>query len=849
MSTLTRGAIVASAAGLALLHSPPAAAMQRPRANLSEAPSPGRRPDDARTVDLRTIALNQPITFQTDTDPALVQVDVESPFREPETMLLGRTELGFFMSSTDGVSVGGSTAIFDDPAAGEGALAGSSSSHGMGRNVRDAVRADIDNDGRDEMVVLARTSSRFELYRIDVSVQGTTTWQLMHSFAPFTSSQPIEGTLAVGDFDGDRRDEIAVFRTVGPINTLGSTSTFWVIDDPVGGGGVLWEESFGAMDAFGQHTSYSGLAADVDGDGDQELVVARQGGTGTKGQVRLTLYDWSDLASGLFVRMPSQQVYYDSFPFFGNLMTSKLAAGQLDADPADEIALASTTPVSVLNQTDAKLYLDQLNYDVAGNRFDFVQRGTFSGALETTPIPEYSFDVCTFDRYGDGRDWIGLMRKPKGGRADVRAIRVNLGSGGWFSDLVSNTVPLANDAVTLAAGDTDADGPEELYAGFSWGSSTTKASWVELIQAGDTPSSRTIFTSGTATSTASSPTRPLILAPGEYDGDGLRVRYQGSTLRVSNPVPLTLLAAVPTKAGIQQNYVGSSTGYSIGTGSGIETAYSTSTSISAAVGFEFEDFTGTFGASVKATMDYESSSTQTATSTTTFVTGYEASHDEDVIVFASNNYLVHEYRILSAPDADAVGRTFTIDVPLETQINKWTVPFYNDRVEPRYRMTSSLLPHTVGDPSTYRNFSEMAATTAGVVSWNTPTTITVGQGNGGSVSTAIELASENATTEQTSMAVGAEASYKAFGVTTEGSISFGSGSAYTVSTNTETVYQGQIGDVAAGDYSTWAYSVGLYVYQAWRVADGSNRPTGAWLPGGYPLTVINFWTNPFGSGY
>ncbi len=839
---LTRGGIYASAIAISLLHatsasaSPVQASIQQPR-------------DRSQVVDLSTLSLNQPIAFQTGIDPTLVPVDVESPFREPETMLLGRTELGIFMSSTDGLSVGGATLILDDPDAGENVLPGSGSTNGMGHNIRDAVRADIDNDGRDEMVVLAKTPSRFELYRVDVTVQGLTNWQLLHTFAPFTSSDPVDGTLAVGDFDGDRRDEIAVFRRVGPANAMGNTSTFWVINDPVDGGGVMWEQSFGETDSFGEHNQRSGIAADLDGDGDQELVVARQGGFGTKGQVRLSVYDWIDGAISPYLRTASQRVYLDPTPVFGTIMTSKMVAGQFDSDPEDEIVLVSTTPFTTASNTNAKLVVDQFNYNSQDSDFEGgLPRANFSGALEIIPIAEYAFDACSLDRYGDGRDWIALIRKPEGSNIRVRAIRLDPNGNGWLSDLLDNSIFPLEDSVTLRAGDSNADGTEELYSGLSWGTGLVKNSFVSLIETGDTPSRRTIYSGGLVSSSSSTPTQPMILAPGEYDGDGLRVRYQQSTIRVSNPVPLTLIAAVPTKAGIQQNYNASSSGYSVGMGSGVETAYSTTTTISAAVGFEFEEFTGTFGSSVKATMDYESTSTSTATSTTTFVTGFEAGYDEDVVVFASNNYLVHEYKIMSAPDPDAVGQIFSIDVPLETQINKWTVPFYNAQVEAPYQMTSELLPHTVGDPATYRSFSEMASVIAGLVSWNVPSGIVVGQGNTGSVSSAIELASENATTDQTSMAVGVEASFKAFGVTTEASISFGSGAAYTVSNNMETVYEGSIGDISAGDYAPWAYSSGLYVYQAWRTANANNEPTG-WLPGGYPLTVINFWTSPFGSGY
>ena len=838
--------LAAAVLGLSVLGAAAANGAQTPTRGRQLPPRTAPAPDRTQTVDLRTVALNAPITFQTDRDPQLSQVDVQSPFSEPETMLLERHELGFFMASADNVSVGGTALILDDAANGEGNLPGSLSSNSMGRNVRDAVSADIDNDGRDEMVVLARNSDRFQVYRVDVNPQGVSSWQLLSTLDPLSTNEMVEGTLTVGDFDGDKRDEIAVFRTVGLIDGMGNTSSVWVLDDPVDGGGMLFEQHYGASDEYGPYNNYSGIAADVDGDGDEELILQRQGQNGSKGNVRFTLLDWSHDQNAFWTRVYKQWVFQNTLPTLGYQMTSKSAAGQFDGDSADEIVLFSTWPRSTTN---AYLTVDQYNFDVAANRFETVARATFSGNHEIVPFAESAIDVCAFDRYGDGKEWIGIISKTLGGDAGIRALRLNPSDGSWFSDSLSDDIPTQSDAVSLAAADSNGDSTEELYAGFSWGASTYKSAWVELIYGDGVTESRRLPIYGSVTSTSAANTRPLILAPGEYDGDGLRVRYQGSTIRISNPVPLTLLAAVPTKAGINQNYLGSSSGYSIAMGSGTETTYSTSTTITAAVGYEFEEFTGTFGATVKATMERESSTTSTSSTTTTFVTGYEAGNEADVIVFASNNYLVHEYRIMDAVEPGSVGQTFSIDVPLETRISKWTVPYYNSLVPLQYQMTSDLLPHTVGDPSTYRNFSEMANLTANLVSWRTPSIINVGQGLGGYVSSAIELASENATTEQTELALGASASFKAFGVTAEGSISMGNGSAYTVSTNQETVYGAQIGDIAASDYSTWAYGIGLSVYQAWRIADTSNQPTGQWLPGGYPLTVINFWVDPFGAGY
>jgi len=248
-------------------------------------------------------------------------------------------------------------------------------------------------------------------------------------------------------------------------------------------------------------------------------------------------------------------------------------------------------------------------------------------------------------------------------------------------------------------------------------------------------------------------------------------------------------------------------------------------------------------------MERETRTTNTYTTQTRFVTGFTAGSDDDAIVFVSHAYLVYDYTIMDAPDPSLIGNRFSIDAPQTTRVSKWTVSFYNDRVAPEYQIGPDLLPHTVGRPETYRTFAEMENLTTNFVGWRTPSAVTAPQGTGGQVCTSIELLSEMATTDQVSMALGVEASFKAWGATVEGSVSATNESAYTVSTNLQTTFEGCIGDIAAGDYANWVYDAGLYVYQAGRLADIFNMPTGSWLPGAVPLTVINFWTEPWGAGY
>ncbi|QDV10062.1 hypothetical protein Poly30_56240 [Planctomycetes bacterium Poly30] len=792
--------------------------------------------------------MNQPVTFAPDAGDPVLLPSGSSVFGEAETNLLDRTELALFLSSPDGVSQGGSAWIQDDPAAGDAVWPGFFSSGSFGLNVIDAKRANLDDDSEDEMVLLSASADTLRVYSVDVDpATQTGSFQLLHELGPAATNDTLVGSLVVADFDGDKRDEIAVFRTLGPPLGMDQSSDFWVFDDPTENGVQLLRVSIASPDLFGDHRSLSGLAADLDADGRSELVVVRDGNDFfDRDFVGLSVFTWSDSTDQLQRRTFPQLVYLAPFTILRPFLHTKACAGQFDSDPEDEIVLMSADPASIgylaFNFT-------QLSFDPGTAQFHQVATSRFSGACEATPVPFHAFDVCAVDRFGDGRDWIASVRKPLGGNASVRCIRFDEGTGSWSSDLISDATPLARDAVCLETGDSDANGAEELYVGYSWGAGTSKSSYVEVLGAGVTPTRRVTGLGGSVTAPTDEYTRPLVLVPGEFDGDGLRVRFDRASIKISNPVPLVVIAAVPSKAGIEQNYIGCSSTYASGAGTGMETAYSTGTTITAKAGVDFEDFTGTFGASVKATMEREARTTQSLSSEQRFVTGFTNGSDDDAIVFASNLYLVHEYTIMDAPDPNVIGTQFTIDAPQDVRISKWAVSFYNANVAPEYRIGSDVLPHTVGRPETYRNAAEVANLTSSFVSWRTPTVITAPLGTGGQICTSISLVSELATTEQTTMALGAESSYKAWGATVEGSISASSSSAYTVSTNLTTDYTGCVGDISAADYVAWAYDTGMYVYQAGRLANGSNQPTGSWLPGAFPLTVVNFWTEAWGSGY
>ena len=169
----------------------------------------------------------------------------------------------------------------------------------------DVAVGDFDGDGNDEMAVIRSTRATWGSrgYPILISdPDGGISWSNTSSGYPWTR-------ITAGDFDGDGNDEIAVIRSARA--TWGSLGYPIVIADP--GGEMSWNNtSSGAP--------WTDIAAgDFDGNGDDELVVIRS--------ARAT---WGSLGYPILVSDPGGEFYWTNtasgYPW------TNIAAGDLDQD-------------------------------------------------------------------------------------------------------------------------------------------------------------------------------------------------------------------------------------------------------------------------------------------------------------------------------------------------------------------------------------------------------------------------------------------------------------------------------------------------------------------------------------
>lgn len=341
--------------------------------------------------------------------------------------------------------------------------------------------------------------------------------------------------------------------------------------------------------------------------------------------------------------------------------------------------------------------------------------------------------------------------------------------------------------------------------------------------------------------------RSYAMVAGDDDGETVTVRWTGQKeLSLSDPMPVVVMEAVPTKEGIEQNYAAS--GSSFTQGSSSSTSYSTSTgvSLSASVGVSTDALFGSpFSAQAKLTMAAEVERTTGVEEVVRTFTTYGSSHDVHSVVFQGTLHVVYVYEVLSAADPNAVGSLLSINVPVATDEWKWPLDFYNqvfpnDPIRPVEIFGHSGGATAIGDPASYVGESELV----GLVQGATPVhdgwvggSSTVGLG-GSFNGFGLSLSTVNTTSDALTLSVEASTEFGVPGATFGASVGLASGNVYTITTSTDTEYAATIGDIANNgiDYADWNYRAGLVVYQ--------DRTSAS-----KPFQVMRYWVDPLGAGY
>ena len=675
--------------------------------------------------------------------------------------------------------------------------------------VIDSKSADLFGDGHPSLVVLGsfadpsdqnKTKLRVRVLADALLADGTRSWSILGSFdlgAPGENYQG--GHLAIGDVDGDYRDEIIVAATHDV-----TTSWVRVFEDPVEGNGYgVLKHSFD----FPNTDQVRVTAVQLDDDPARELVVHSGLGAAALG----TVYD--DAAHGYAV-LNSALYAYDS-----GISNVELLAANVDDDVRQETVVLLTTNRGV----------EQIVFDDALGGFEKIRDdagGNWQGDWS-------AFDPAKMQRGavgdvdGDGKDEIVWTMLSSDGFCGLQI---------FWSDGSNEFRSIDNGhdwrAINVAALDDDHDNKKELVVGAIeydyYASADVCYVWRFDHDGTNLKMSDDPVTRGVASHES------LVMSGDDFDCDGCRVRYVGSKYQqLADPIVLAILAAPPTKTGISQDGAASSVSYTVSTESSdaFESTNKISASFAAGVGFSVLGNEAEVSAKIQGDVEWSTGVESSVERSAEFTAGF----DHDVVVFVGTLNMVYEYEIMVAADPSAVGTIMTINVPLDAKIYKWTREYVESTFGKDTVIPAGVLTHTIGDPSSYKRKTDADSLIQSYGGWETGA-MTVGQGSGTS---GVTLALKNTDVSSDGWSLGGEieARVKLGPASIAATVGYDHTWLYTNTTSTGTSYNGTIADIRGqGDYRQWQYDFGLFVYGFAQQDHAS-------------FQVIDFWTDPSGGGY
>lgn len=295
---------------------------------------------------------------------------------------------------------------------------------GDGAYVTDVAFGDVDGDGRLEFGVTRKsgTNSRYFIYD-DLQAGGS----LIESGGADWGGNYYATSIAFGDVDKDGRDELAIGRKAG------EHGRYYLFDDArapqpfkrLAIGGADWGSG-------GYTTALS--FGDVDGDGRDELGVARMSGTNMR-------YEIVKFSGGSF-----QQLFSGGNDWGSSNHATSIAIGNIDGDPQAEILVGRRAGEN------ARFFI----LDDKTHGFALIEKG---GDLWGSSY--YTVGVGIADLDGDGPGEL-IVARHAGENKRLHVFGYDPATG-KSHPLPYNEVFIGNtSAVDVAAGDIDGDGKADI---------------------------------------------------------------------------------------------------------------------------------------------------------------------------------------------------------------------------------------------------------------------------------------------------------------------------------------------------------------------------------------------------
>lgn len=717
--------------------------------------------------------------------------------------------------------------------------------------IRQAVQADIDKDGLEELIVVYRAPDEGSLALLVYEDEPT---GLITGQSLIVSTLSVHHiALASGDLDGDGYDEIIIALSSDAIaqilfieNTLGALS--------LSATEISLSQSFSGSDV-----RISLDTGNIDFDPSLETVVVVNEYFENPNPNGTSRYMVFDDKNHDFDQLTRRSVHSDVNN--GTAIVADVSLGDIDGDNLDEIVLAGLThfdPNGTCDYTYFLLALDDWHGstdNIPAELGTRVESFNFNDNCADSALQLRFVHINTGDFDGDGYEEIqanqflydDFLQQPEwtpffytaGDFTGVALLPVDR----LFADNDGFTGLFSQDTSTVITGDFSQDKRMDIafYSQHSneveiWGISDPDAG--NSIVAGTWKKLSTI---GVTQQAAAEVIRPILVSV-NLNHDSLAIAFDAGEyqLAFTEPVIIAALAAAPCFTDLGQNTDACRTSY--GTAESTTVALDQSLTISAGitVGFEHE-FSDPITAirisqvSAKLKTTASLSLSHSASYTYTERVVYTTGPVEDSVIFTSIPYDRYTYTVTSHPDESLIGEKVIVSMPRAPVTLQVARDFYNANVmHGGPLIDESVFQHTAGRPMTYPNEQQKDAMISGYSSIF-PTQWaydigpqTVGQGSG-DTNLEINIATDTGfgvgigieTEFEAEMSAGPVVAGFSIGVSHESSLQIVHGS--------ESLYSGSVANLPSESFAANYYSWGLFTY----VQDDH--------PSGRPFEVINYW--------
>lgn len=671
---------------------------------------------------------------------------------------------------------------------------------------RNATSADVDGDGRDELIVVLQRTSDDRLYTfVQDHQEGQFTQTAPEPLLDDPSPDLTQIELATGDLDAD-----GVFEVIAAL--IEPASVTILVLEPVDDGGLAVDDRLTQnVSREDENSTISvGLASgNLDNDNHDELALVVNEISSNQGTARFFVYDAADeglsLADSGFIDVLRGNESW-------RIKVGDCAIGDVDADGRQDLVLGGVVNVNTNCQNPPHVAAGAFRLTELGLE-PSVKEGAYADAAiqcdSPGPVEVRAAFVSALDADGDGDSEVAINH----------VVFDFDGAGGSWSEIgrlnPSSFFPGETSAYTLDRGNTDvavgdvtADQRDDLiYV-------TENASVIDVWGARADAAGALSFGRKASIPVSSGRVENPVLSPANVDRDSYSLVYSPSEYKLifTEPVLVAVLAAAPCFE-LNQNVDACTTSFGNADVTGNEQEGWVTVSASIIVGLS----TGVTVPIVKVEGETEHKISLALTGTASHAYSLEKSVTyttgplEDTVIFTTIPYDHYMYTILDHPDTNLIGQGVVYLIPRDPVTLQVERDFYNEGVAGEgIPVDSTILSHTVGDPRSYVTVSEKDRLIGEYGGLETNSQA-VGEG-GGSVEVGLDVSEESGLGG--ALEIGYEYSAKAtvsaaiagFSVGISGGVSL----AWTW--GTQSSYHGSVGNLSSESFAANQYSFGLFAY-------------------------------------